>query len=94
MPIQISSNGKIEMKSDFNRSPTYEEICQAIKQLVQDGLIVDSGRKKWSERTGKFEILWSLSPTGRAKPTKLIDPLSSSYILANTRTNRSNFPNQ
>jgi len=63
------------MKSKFNRIATYEDICRAIQDLAKDGLIVDSGRKKWSERTGQYEILWVLSPSGRDKPTKSITPL-------------------
>jgi hypothetical protein len=55
------------MKSKFNRPVTYEETCRAIQTLVEDGLVVDSGRKKWSERTGQYEIVWVLSPSGRNK---------------------------
>jgi hypothetical protein len=60
------------MKSEFNRTITYEDICRAIQDLAKDGLIVDSGRKKWSERTGQYEILWVLSPSGRNKSTQSI----------------------
>jgi hypothetical protein len=84
----------IDMKSKFNRTPTYKEICQAIQQLVEEGLVVDSGRKKWSERTGRYEILWVLSPSGRAKQTKSITSLSSAQMIANLKTNRSNSTNQ
>lgn len=55
------------MKSEFNRPVTHEEIGRAIQELVEEGLLVDSGRKRWSERTGQYEILWMLSPSGRNK---------------------------
>jgi hypothetical protein len=32
----------IDMKSEFNQTPTYKEICQAIQKLVEEGLVVDS----------------------------------------------------
>jgi hypothetical protein len=62
----------IDMKSEFNRSVTYEDICRTIQELVEEGLVVDSGRKKWSERTAQYEIVWVLSPSGRIKSTKSI----------------------
>ena len=55
------------MKSEFNRSVSYEEICRAIQELVEEGLAVDSGRKKWSERSGQYKIVWMLNPSGRNK---------------------------
>lgn len=55
------------MKCEFNRPVTYEETCRAIQELVEEGLLVDSGRKRWSERTGQYEIVWMLSPSGRNK---------------------------
>jgi len=35
-----------------------DAIEQAIQNLARKGLIVDSGRRKWSERTGCYEIVW------------------------------------
>lgn len=35
-----------------------EAIQQAIQDLAREGLIVDSGRRRWSERTGRYEIVW------------------------------------
>jgi hypothetical protein len=43
------------MKSEFNRTPTYQDICQAIQRLAEEGVIVDSGRKKWSKRKRRFQ---------------------------------------
>ena len=33
-------------------------IEQAIQRLARKGLIVDSGRRRWSERTGSYQIVW------------------------------------
>jgi hypothetical protein len=64
----------IDMKCDFNQIVTYEDICRAIQNLTEDGSIVDSGRKKWSPRTGQYETLWMLSPSTSDKATKSITP--------------------
>jgi hypothetical protein len=60
----------IDMKYEFNRTVTYEEICQAVQSLAKEGMIVDSGRKKWSERTGQYEILWALGPRATESITR------------------------
>jgi hypothetical protein len=39
----------------------HDAIEQAIQDLARDGLIVDSGRRRWSERTGRYEIVWIAS---------------------------------
>ena len=39
--------------------PTLKEVNAAIQDLVEMGLVVDSGQKRWSERTGRFEIVWT-----------------------------------
>jgi hypothetical protein len=60
------------MKSAFTQIAAHEDICQAIRDLAEEGLIVDSGCKKWSKRTGRYEILWMLSPSARDKTAKSI----------------------
>jgi hypothetical protein len=30
----------------------------AIEEAARMGLIVDSGERRWSERTGRYEIVW------------------------------------
>jgi predicted transcriptional regulator len=37
----------------------HDEIQQAIQDLVRKGLVVDSGRRRWSARTGRYEIVWA-----------------------------------
>jgi hypothetical protein len=65
-----SPTGQTDMKYEFNRAVTYEDICRAIQDLAEEGLIVDSGRKKWSERTGRYEIMWMLNPIAKHKAKK------------------------
>jgi hypothetical protein len=36
-----------------------EAIEQAIQGLARKGLIFDTGRRRWSERTGRYEIVWT-----------------------------------
>ena len=42
-------------------TPTRSEIIAARQELVEMGLLVDSGRRKWCEETGRYEILWALA---------------------------------
>jgi hypothetical protein len=41
----------------------YKLIQKAIQDLAREGLIIDSGERKWSERTGRYEIVWMAAPT-------------------------------
>jgi hypothetical protein len=34
------------------------EIRAAIQDLVRKGMVVDSGQRRWSQRTGRYEIVW------------------------------------
>ena len=36
----------------------FEAIEQALQDMAREGLIVDSGRRKWSELTGRYDIVW------------------------------------
>jgi hypothetical protein len=40
-------------------------IEEAIQDLVRKGLLIDSGRKKWSQRTGRYEIVWECELFGK-----------------------------
>jgi hypothetical protein len=35
-----------------------EALDQVFEEAVRKGIIVDSGKRKWSERTGRYEIIW------------------------------------
>jgi hypothetical protein len=36
-----------------------EAIEQAIQDLAREGLIVDTGERRWSERTRSYQIVWT-----------------------------------
>jgi hypothetical protein len=40
------------------------EIEAAIKQLVAEGVLYDTGRRRWSERTGRYQIVWAHTGLG------------------------------
>jgi hypothetical protein len=40
-------------------------IEEAIQDLVRKGLLIDSGRKNWSQRTGRYEIVWESKLFGK-----------------------------
>jgi hypothetical protein len=59
-------------RPELVRQFTLEEIEEAIKQLAREGLIVDSGERRWSERTGRYEIVWKskiYEPPNRMRST-------------------------
>ena len=40
------------------RDEMVEALDQVFEEAVRKGIIVDSGKRKWSERTGRYEIIW------------------------------------
>ena len=36
----------------------HDAIEEAIRDLAREGLIVDSGHRRWSERTRSYQIVW------------------------------------
>jgi hypothetical protein len=67
-PEAAVSKSKVEDPSDA----FYNEVVKVIEDLVKDGLLVDNGQKKWSERTRRFETVWE--PTELAKQLWGIKP--------------------
>jgi hypothetical protein len=53
-------------RPEMTRSPTQEEkyriIEGAIRQLAAKGLIYDTGRRRWSERTQSYQVVWAAVP--------------------------------
>ena len=48
-----------ELKQLYDRdSEIYDAIEQAFQSLAREGLIVDSGHRRWSERTRSYQIVW------------------------------------
>ncbi len=41
-----------------DKKPTREEIQEAIWELARMGLSFDSGERRWSQQTGRYEIVW------------------------------------
>ena len=37
----------------------------AIQNFVRRGLVADSGQRRWSERTGRYEIVWEYTAAGK-----------------------------
>lgn len=35
-----------------------ELVQEALEALAREGLIADSGRRRWSDRTGRYEVVW------------------------------------
>jgi hypothetical protein len=48
--------------TDRRRNTAVEE---AIQDLVRKGLVVDSGHRRWSQRTGRYEIVWESKVFGK-----------------------------
>ena len=46
------------MKDEAVDEECIEAIEQAFQDLAREGRIVDSGRRTWSELTGRYEIVW------------------------------------
>jgi hypothetical protein len=44
--------------------PVYNELVRYMESLVKEGLIADSGERRWSERTGRYEIVWLYTELG------------------------------
>jgi hypothetical protein len=47
-----------EADDDAMEAITMEAVEQALQDMAREGLIVDSGRREWSELTGRYEIVW------------------------------------
>ena len=50
------------MKTNDRNQMSLEDIRARISELVEMGLVVDSGQRRWSEETGQYEIMWMLKP--------------------------------
>ena len=48
-----------------DRPEELNEIRAGIQDLVRKGLVVDSGQRRWSQRTGRYEIVWESTVFGK-----------------------------
>jgi excisionase family DNA binding protein len=46
--------------------PRVKKVREICEPLIRAGLVHDTGKRKWSEKTGQFEIVWGLTPLGKA----------------------------
>jgi hypothetical protein len=53
-------------RKDRATDPTeiQRSIEEAIQDFVRKGLVVDSGQRRWSPRTGRYEIVWARPGAG------------------------------
>jgi hypothetical protein len=54
-------------RKDWPKDPAeiQRSIEEAIQKLVRMGLVVDSGQRRWSQRTGRYEIVWESKLFGK-----------------------------
>ena len=50
------------------RHPNLLRIAKLIRELVDAGALHATGERKWIEATGRYEIVWDLSPKAKADP--------------------------
>ena len=43
----------------FDEDDIYESVNEAIQELAREGKIYDTGKRRWSERTGSYQIVWA-----------------------------------
>ena len=57
-----NEKGDLNMKTNDRNQMSLEDIRARIGELVEMGLVVDSGQRRWSEETGQYEIVWMAKP--------------------------------
>ena len=55
-------------QSSFNEKEKQEATEQTLQKLARDGLIVDTGRRRWSKRTRSYQIVWAKAPGAKFAP--------------------------
>jgi hypothetical protein len=49
----------VESMTDEEWSEMFEQTC---RELAADGLIYDTGQRKWSERMKSYQVVWAFVP--------------------------------
>jgi hypothetical protein len=65
---EINKSRKIDMaRRDRSADPAKIQLAieAAVQDLVRKGLVVDSGQRRWSQRTGRYEIVWESKLFGK-----------------------------
>jgi len=47
-----------------NDKEIQDSIDEALQRAVEEGIIVDSGERKWSDWTARYEIVWKSKISG------------------------------
>jgi hypothetical protein len=53
---------RFEMRKYPTDERFHEEVMEALLSLAAEGLIYDTGRRKWSERTRSYQVVWAAVP--------------------------------
>jgi hypothetical protein len=48
-----------KLSDSQHTNPTKREIEAAIRALADEGLIYDTGQRRWSERFQEYQIVWA-----------------------------------
>jgi hypothetical protein len=51
-----------------NRQEIQKAIDEALERAARDGLIENSGERRWSNRTSRYEIVWRSKIFGQLQP--------------------------
>lgn len=65
-----NNEGVLVIPPDAKYASRLEETLESIRSLVEEGSVVDSGRKKRSSRTGQLQPVWELSENSRKTATR------------------------
>ena len=57
-------------QSSFNEKEKHEATEQTLQKLAREGLIVDTGRRRWSKRTRSYQIVWAKAPGAKFAPSQ------------------------
>jgi hypothetical protein len=55
----------VNFGTEILQSYELDHIAPAIQELAENGFIADSGRRRWSKKSGRHEIVWVITPLGR-----------------------------
>jgi hypothetical protein len=60
----IETGGKTVATPEYTKHE--KEVDEGLLSLFEEGLIFDSGRRKWSAQFRRYEIVWKLTKAGLA----------------------------
>ncbi len=57
-PLPVLSDDEDTMEA-IDEDNIYKSVNKAIQELAREGKIYDTGQRRWSERTGSYQIVWA-----------------------------------